>query len=486
MQISVSIVPLLLTVFSSIIQVLLISLAGFILAAKGVVDKKTQKQLNRLNVSLFTPALLFSKVAFFLSPEKLKQLWIIPVFFVIITIVSMLVAWFLGYIFRLKKTQRNFAMAASMFMNSNSLPIALMQSLVVTVNGLKMTTDDTSDSMLGRALTYLVLYSTLGMILRWSYGVKLLAQADDEQVSVSSVHNPYDDAGNVELQLPESDKEASQSSRLDIHNTSLNSTTQTDENSSNHIVDPQEHSTDENTSKTTKYRFLSFIHLSSRYVIRTWNGFNNFMTAPLWAALASIIVACITPLQHAIQVHLPPVTGAIASAGDCSIPITLVVLGAYFYPTRKNLQDTQSHENDQGHDGKEGKKGFDSFLLVARRVVRKTFEKKSHDPATRGETRTVIIAVISRMIVTPAILLPLIALSKHFDIHPLFRDPVFIVSNVLVIASAPALTLAQMTQAVSGDAFERLISRTFFWSYCIVTPPTTIVFVVIGLIISRL
>ena len=47
-------------------------------------------------------------------------------------------------------------MAAAMFMNSNSLPIALMQSLVVTVHGLKWDIDDTKSAMLGRALTYLV------------------------------------------------------------------------------------------------------------------------------------------------------------------------------------------------------------------------------------------------------------------------------------------------------------------------------------------
>lgn len=60
---------------------------------------------------------------------------------------------------------RSFAMAAAMFMNSNSLPIALMQSLVVTVHGLKWSKDDNKNAMLGRALTYLVLYSTLGMIV---------------------------------------------------------------------------------------------------------------------------------------------------------------------------------------------------------------------------------------------------------------------------------------------------------------------------------
>jgi len=61
---------------------------------------------------------------------------------------------------------RNFAMAAAMFMNSNSLPIALMQSLVVTVPGLKWDDDDNEDAMVGRALTYLVLHSTLGMVVR--------------------------------------------------------------------------------------------------------------------------------------------------------------------------------------------------------------------------------------------------------------------------------------------------------------------------------
>ena len=60
---------------------------------------------------------------------------------------------------------RNFAMAAAMFMNSNSLPIALMQSLVATVPDLRWDVDDNRDAMVGRALTYLVMHSTLGMVV---------------------------------------------------------------------------------------------------------------------------------------------------------------------------------------------------------------------------------------------------------------------------------------------------------------------------------
>ena len=39
------------------------------------------------------------------------------------------------------------------------------QSLVIEVPHLKWGPDDTKDQMLGRALTYLVLYSTLGMMV---------------------------------------------------------------------------------------------------------------------------------------------------------------------------------------------------------------------------------------------------------------------------------------------------------------------------------
>ncbi|KAH0581332.1 hypothetical protein H2248_012424 [Termitomyces sp. 'cryptogamus'] len=97
---------LLLTVFDSILEVFLLCLAGYILAKQGILDKKTQKQINHLNVNLFTPALLFSKVAFFLSPEKLRELWIVPIFFAIVTLVSMFVACGLSYFAGLKKSQR--------------------------------------------------------------------------------------------------------------------------------------------------------------------------------------------------------------------------------------------------------------------------------------------------------------------------------------------------------------------------------------------
>lgn len=168
-------------------------------------------------MALFTPALLFSKVAFTLTPDKLKELLIIPIGFTLVTCLSAIVGYILSSVFRLKKPQRNFAsesrthsagssrshplnsrsrstVACAMFQNSNSLPIALMQSLISEKMPLKWSSDDTKDSMLGRALSYLVLFSTLGIIVRWSIGVKLLTSGDDKP-NVDEEDSATDDDG---------------------------------------------------------------------------------------------------------------------------------------------------------------------------------------------------------------------------------------------------------------------------------------------------
>jgi len=64
------------------------------------------QHLNGVNIALFTPCLLFSKVAFNLTPDELRELWIIPTIFVIMTVTSMLASSILGHVLRLKRSQR--------------------------------------------------------------------------------------------------------------------------------------------------------------------------------------------------------------------------------------------------------------------------------------------------------------------------------------------------------------------------------------------
>ncbi|KAH8113849.1 membrane transport protein-domain-containing protein [Phellopilus nigrolimitatus] len=584
------IVLLLRTVFEAILEVFLLCLAGYILARKAILDKRTQKQLNRLNISLFTPSLLFSKVAFSLSPAKLRELWIIPLFFVLVTAVSMCVSYFLGWVFRVKRSQRNFAIAASMFMNSNSLPIALMQSLVVTVPGLKWDDDDTKDAMLGRALSYLVLYSTLGMVLRWSYGVHLLSQADPEaqkgqagegedgteegsqpDTYVDESHSllidpdennstpatvPQDDR-RISVVLTGADSSGSQetlprhdSGRLHAHTHSHRNTssrvflsfpntptrsavTLPQSSSSLSPYDRERYDSDSDTDteeslllpssseprRGTRRTTLPSSSLRHSLLHRFWHctkkflrTLNAFMTMPLWAATLSLIVVLVPPLQHTLDAHVQPFKGALTAAGNCSIPLTLVVLGAYFYtppseekPAHAMPKDNLANRRERANENENGavapaesprRRSFSSsFAGSVRSMLRLSrldlvnnalTKERTENTTLPGETRTVFIAVLSRMLLTPLLLLPLMALSAKYDIPKVFDDPVFIVSNVLLISSPPALTLAQIAQAASSDAFERLISRTIFWAYCVVTPPATIAYVIVGLLLAKL
>ncbi|KAI0051330.1 hypothetical protein FA95DRAFT_314467 [Auriscalpium vulgare] len=514
---------LLKTVFGSIIQVFLVCLAGYLLARKGILDKKTQKQFNHVNITLFTPCLVFSKVAFSLSREKLKELWIIPLFFIAVSVVSAAVAYSLGRVFRLKPSQRNFAIASAMFMNSNSLPIALLQSLVVAVPGLHWGDDDTKDAMLGRALTYLLLCSTLGMILRWSIGVRLLTKADpaeeqlapaetgprtgrlididneeDEQtpdvpaIVVNESQGPHQD---VDSRIQRHREHSSHPKMVfySFPNSPTGSTSNlaSDDDASDQATDVDSDDDELPHSFRRAAPPPTRMQRAKRRIASAFRAFNSFMTAPLWASLISLLVAFIPPLQHALEVHLHPIKGAVTQAGNCSIPVTLIVLGGYFY--------RPADPAEKGRGGLKGRwrraKARESFTGSVRELLSlnggvaggaEGLAAGKRADNSKGEGKTVLVAIASRMLITPALFLPFMILGAARDIPPVFEDPVFVLSLVLLLSSPPALTLSQITQAASGDAFERLISSTIFWSYCVLTPPATVGYSVIAMIIAHI
>lgn len=504
-------------------------------------------------------------MAFSLTPAKLKEMWIIPLSFVVITATSALVAWALAKLCKLNKSQTAFAMCASMFQNSNSLPIALVQSLVAVVPGLKWGKGDNKDAMLGRALTYLVLYSTLGMVLRWSYGVKLLSSADDDEPTAlpitaeeEALRQPdvlppapilspeflvREDplsleelaasnrasapiptgvgsrgrvmSGDSEFRpasLPMSPppfgrsprtfspagrrhRRGSGVSRSSSRSRPFPSRTDSGRDFWNlpaeqpmrrDLVDLAEDSSESEAEDAdewggSEHRLRRRLSPSAPFVkqvkerVRTavlnaWNSFFAFMTVPTWAALISIFIALIPPLQSFVS-GIRPFVGAVKSAGQCSIPVTLIVLGAFFYTPQPAVQLPQ--EIDHSIRG-----------YLERKI--QSLKKRDEGKAYEGENRAVFVAVVSRMILVPLLILPVIAYIARTDPFPAAGDPVFILCSVLLVSSPPALTLAQLTQAASGDAFERLISKTISWSYAVLTPPLTIAYVVIGLVLSKL
>lgn len=75
-----------LLVFEAVLEVVCVSAPGYIVARQGMFDAESQKFLANLNVQLFTPALIFTKLASQLTAEKLADLAIIPVIFIVSTL----------------------------------------------------------------------------------------------------------------------------------------------------------------------------------------------------------------------------------------------------------------------------------------------------------------------------------------------------------------------------------------------------------------
>ncbi|KAF8315553.1 membrane transport protein-domain-containing protein [Cantharellus anzutake] len=498
--------------------------SGWALARKGVLDKLTQKKMNVINIWLFTPCLLFSKVAFSLTPQKLKELWTIPIIFVMTTAISGMVASIISTMLRLKRSQRNFCMAASMFSNTNSLPIALIQSMVFNIKGLSWGPDDNIDSMLGRGLGYMILYANFSTIARWSYGVHLLTQEDDELTQSALERNigarPEGSLmvvpGLLEVEL----RPLSPTHRALVQKPAAVASRDQDSprrqrESGDGWGNNHPHLSFQTITSPSSSIWHSRARRTQRGLLIFLKKVHEFATFPLYASLAAFLVVLIPPVQHFLMEDVPPVRGFLESAGACSIPITMLVLGACFYddsvlspvpPNEPRTQESNTEAEDCFPPDPEQRSELSGLVHREQRPdlvpstrtesVKKTFKtctsdfwasfsnsrkKRLENKTTPGETTTVIVSCLARMVVTPLIILPPMAVLAAYEVLDLFKDPVFIVSIVLLIASPPALALAQIIQTLSGDTFERLFNRTIFWAYCLFTPPLTLFYVVISL-----
>lgn len=164
----------------------------------------------------------------------------------------------------------------------------------------------------------------------------------------------------------------------------------------------------------------TFLQRVGRSVRTVWKKVTNFLTPPLWASLISLAVALNQPLQHVLEVHLHPVQGAITQAGNCSIPITLVVLGAYFYRPVEKAEAVPSSARSWRR-ASFASSLRDMFRLKAREEDGRS-RVQQQKPVGRGEGRTIFVAIFARMIVVPALFLPFMAIGALRSHPPVFQE----------------------------------------------------------------
>lgn len=291
-------------------------------------------------------------------------------------------------VMHLPSKQTRFVIGCTVFQNSNSLPLALVTALAYSLDGLwwDQRENDTDEAVASRGILYLLIFSQLGLSIRWSYGYNyLFAKSRPGDVTEhASLVDPESHAGS---QNGDSDM---QSYRDEPYHDSEDQRPA----STTYLPDPTDSihkpaGQPELPAASGSGDLIQFPALNSpnrkqnlwHTVVRSFvNGckaFYGFLNPPLWAMIIALIVACVPGFQDFFfkkgTFQYNSVTTAVTTAGDCAVPLILVVLGA-------NLAQ----------------------------------EKAESDAELPYSTKTVWTAIISRMVLVPVMLLPILAVLARF------------------------------------------------------------------------
>lgn len=453
--------------FQAVVQVFIICLSGFWAATSNLLNNEGTKTISKLNVDLFTPALIFSKLASSLSLKKLLEVIIIPILYAITTLVSYFASILVSKWLELTEPESNFVTAMSVFGNSNSLPVSLTLALAYSIPDLEWDDipDDTPDKIASRGLIYLLIFQQLGQMLRWSWGYnKLLAKQpdhiifydsinNDEEININSINNNNNHNNDHDLNTIQS---------MNTSNSALtsNSTTNNNSNSNNEILNSEnrlpvpsstanyDDSTDgdstsqlieQNNDNNNIENLQEEIKENERpFIIRILIGFYNWMNPPLWSMFAAMIVASIPQLKAEFYENNGFIQHTLASAirqlGLVSIPLILVVLGANLAPT------------------------------------------SDIPPACPHYKKMILGSLLGRMVLPSLVLLPAIVLCVKYINLSIMDDPIFLITSFLLITSPPAIQLSQICQL--NELYQKEMAGVLFYGYAILTLPVTIIVVV--------
>lgn len=487
---SISYLGLVSLTFQATLQTVVVCLFGFFSAKAGLLPPAAQRYISQLNVQVFTPCLIFTKLASSLSLEALVDISVIPVFFAFSTAVTYSCSLLTSRMFGFNKRETNFVTAMGVFGNSNSLPVSLTVSLAYTLPGLEWSDlpNDNADDIASRGILYLLIFQQLGQVLRWSWGYNsLLAKpTPQELLEEECCYSDYDEEEDLQnaiaSHLAKNNKSATSilcnpsetdpllaaptlqhynssdedlttrtNSATNLKIASSNSSSSSSLSTSIVIVTP---ANQRSTSNATTMVAPEFAPLPVYYIetlpvigpvvhvfISAYRWFTSVMNPPLWAMLISIIVGAIPPLKNEFFYNdsflQHTVTGGIRQLGSIAIPLILVVLGSNLAPD------------------------------------------DSTAPPSKHYNKLILGSLMSRIFLPSLIILPTIALCVKYIKVSIFDDPIFLLVAFVLTIAPPAIQLSQICQL--NKVFEKEMAGVLFWGYVVVTLPTTIFIVVLSI-----
>lgn len=510
-----------LLVFEAVLEVVCVSAPGYIVARQGMFDAESQKFLANLNVQLFTPALIFTKLASQLTADKLADLAIIPVIFIVQTIISFLSAWIISKLMRFKKRQANFVIAMAVFGNSNSLPISLVISLSKTLKGLHWdkVPGDNDDEVGARGILYLLIFQQLGQLVRWTWGYNvLLAPADrytEEQGGTMRIsesergRSEYRGTSEEQERLispGESDLDYSDddSTRVATSPAATNGTKSPsglDQYSSRSSSSPPDSlSTPANGNIVPGHNILTNGHIQkgdesqgpvSGFLNRVKNaiiegarktksgikrigcGVFSALPKPVRTILSMIWTSITHFLAGLWEFMNPPLWAMLIAILIASIPR----MQHAFFDDGTFLRNSVTRAIEQS-----GGVAVPLILVVlGGNLARNTLPNNSHGDISDAklERKLLIASLVSRMLIPTILMAPLLALTAKFIPVSILGDKIFIIVCFLLTGAPTALQLAQICQI--NNVYMPVMSNILFQSYVIWILPSTLLLVLLAL-----
>ncbi|KUI56166.1 hypothetical protein VP1G_03459 [Cytospora mali] len=530
---------LILLVFEAVMEVVCVSLPGYVIATMGHFDADKQKFLANLNVMLFTPCLIFTKLASQLNADKLVELAVIPVIFILQTLVSYLVAQGVSRLFGFHKRASNFVTAMGVFGNSNSLPISLVISLSQTLKGLHWDKipGDNDDEVGARGILYLMIFQQLGQLVRWSWGYHVLLapkdkyddynderieegryagdamgseetdnllQSDDEEDSEghrSSASDTYEPAGRTPV------ANLSRASLVDFATEDGSSTPRKSSNGNgrhhyktNSARPSTADTIREDVDGTQDQSMMSFPRIRNNEEADIPEGIKGVPTrCKLWYRKTKASTsAAITrksqqayarlprPLQRTVDFSVVLAVKANAFLWEFMNPPLWAMLFAVIVASVPELQrlffEEGSFIKNSVTSAVTSSAGVavPLILVVLGANLARNTQKRDGEPEEAIIGRKLLIAsLVCRMVLPTLIMAPILALFAKYVPVSILDDPIFVIVCFLLTGAPSALQLAQICQI--NAVYENVMSKILFQSYVIWILPSTLVLVMLAL-----
>lgn len=253
--------------------------------------------------------------------DQFKSFYPIPIFYLFFSLTSWTIAKlgsrFLGF----SRDEEKFVIASVFFSNTNSLPMALVQSLAMSGAGGRLLRDEGDDRQLvaARGMSYILFYAIFGNLVRWSYGFSLLVPRDrPEEKEVEGEEKGVDvyveAREDLRHEVPTREGEV----RIDMDNHNSNNP-QTRHNQNPSISLAPSLSSNQPPTLLQKSKIV-------------FDKISQVLTPPLLTALVALVVGLVPALHHFFMSHESKfyafVVRPLEECGAGAIPLILLCLGA--------------------------------------------------------------------------------------------------------------------------------------------------------------